>query len=232
MVTSGTKLVRPALHLPEEASLIAYEFHALLIQVLNQGCLISYIGWYVDSLARGPVWHRWGKGEQAKLGVSLIASVYALWVRGLLDIVVRPGEGRALDVVLSRGVDPTPVLPPLETDILALVGPGSEASARDIVERLALPSKKRGIGAWFFSGTPSKKEQGQSGWFAHTSTWHSEAAPVHVQQALDLAKALVALQVGTDLAGRAEIDEPELERREEALDVIEVEIFDALQRRS
>ena len=230
MVTSETKLARPALHLPQETSLIAYEFHTLLIEAMNQGWLIAYLGWYVDSPTSGSVWHRWGKDEQGRLGVSLIASVYALWVRGLLDIVFSPRAGGAPAVVLSCGVDPIPVLPPLEMDILALVGPGSGASARDIVERLALPSKKRGIGAWFFSGSPSKKEQGQSGWFARPSTWPREA-PVYVQQALDLAKALVALQAGTDLAGRPEADELERDRRGEALHVIELEIFGALQSR-
>ena len=220
-VASEYKLQRPKVACPPDASLLSYEFSGLLIDALNQGCLVSYLGWYVDSAAKGPVWHRWGKGEETRLGVSLIVGVYALWVAARIDVVVDPREKRSPDVFLVLADQASQDLPPLEQDVLALVRTKTRLRARELVEQLPFPSKRRGIGAWFFSGAPSGQTQGKEGWFKRTSTFGSDA-PARVQQALDLAKALVVVESGTD------VSEEERDRRDGALYVMETEIFDAV----
>ncbi len=218
-------LQRPTVAWPADASLLGYEFAGLLIETLNQGCLISYLGWYVDSLAEGPVWHRWGKSEdeETKLGVSLIVSVYALWVGGLLDVVVQSEGNRISMVSLVPTGNPAPHLPSLETDLLSLLRGRERMRAQDLVQKLPLPSKRRGLGAWFFSGAPSAQKGGHRGWFERTSKFPSDG-PDWVQRALDLAKALVALEAGSD------VPEDERDRRDEATYLIELEIFDAIRK--
>jgi hypothetical protein len=225
MAIADYLLQRPTVTWPTDASLLGYEFADLLIDTLNQGCLISYLGWYVDSPAEGPVWHRWGKGddEETKLGVSLIVSVYALWVGGLLDLVVHPQGNRSSMVYLVPTGNTDQQLPPLEKDLLSLLRGRERMRAQDLVQQLPLPSKRRGLGAWFFSGAPSAQKRGYGGWFGRTSTYPSDA-PNWVQRALDLAKALVALEAGSDVA------EDERDRRDEATYVIELEIFDAIRK--
>lgn len=232
-MSTGYTLRRPSVTCPIDASLLAYEFSDLLIETLNQGCLVSYLGWYVDSPARGPVWHRWGKGESARVGVSLIVTIYALWVSGDIDVVVHPRDGSSPEVFLVRAVGslraagtregPDHEHPPLEQDVLALIHAESRLRPRELIERLPFPSKRRGIGAWLFSGSPSAQKHGKEGWFKRTSTFPSEA-PMHVAEALDLAKALVILESGTD------VPEDERDRRDEATYGMEVEIFDAIQK--
>jgi hypothetical protein len=214
---------RPALDWPRDASLIGYGFSGLLIAALNQGPLIAYLGWYVDSSTEGPVWHRWSNGEDAHLGVSLVVGIYALWIGGCLDVVLESQDGQATAFLVSSG-KPGQDLAPLEQDILNLIHAHTRLHARALVECLPFPSKKRGIGAWFFSGAPSQKAKGESGWFKQTSTFY-EDGPAWVQRALDLAKGLVALQAGSDLE-----DEIERDRRDEATFSIETGIFDAIQK--
>jgi len=222
-------LHRPTIVWPADASLLGYEFADLLIETLNQGCLVSYLGWYVDDLAKGHVWHRWGmcKTEETQLGVSIIVSVYALWTGGLLDVVVQSEGNRTSMVSLvptGNAAPQSPRLPPLERDLLSILQTREQVRAHELVQLLPLPSKRRGLGAWFSSAAPAARMREPPGWFEKTSSFPS-TAPDWVERALDLAKALVALEAGSD------VPEDEQDRRDDATCVIELEIFDAIRKR-
>jgi hypothetical protein len=209
---------RPVIAWPADASLLGYEFASLLIDALHQGPLLAYLGWYVDSSTEGPVWHRWGKGEEGRIGVSLIVSVYALWSAGRIDVVVHP-RAPSLEVFLTLAEATGQALPPLEQEILARLAT-SRLRPGELVESLPLPSRRRGIASWVVSGAPSADREG---WYEQTSTF-AEDAPVRVGQALELAKSLVVLEAGADLPEDEDV-------RWRVTAAIEAEIFDAVHKR-
>jgi hypothetical protein len=192
--------------------LLGYAFSRLLVEAVRAAMTTD-----------GTVWLLSEHGIEEDLGVSLIVSVYALWIGGSLDIVARPHRG-GVDVVLVSTGRRDERLPLLESDILDRVHARAEVRPRELVETLPFPSKSRGLGAWFFSGSPSQQAKGEGGWFAAISSFDGER-PAAVERALDLAKSLVALETSTDLD-----DELERDRRDEVTFVLEAELFDALQR--
>lgn len=205
-------LRRPAIIWPAGASLLAYEFSRLVVDAVHAALRTD-----------GRVWLRLGDDAETKVGVSLIVSVYALWSSGFLDIVAHEGP-TGTSVVLASCSHREEDLAPLEQDILDQLDARGELHPRELVGCLPFPSKKRGLGAWFVAGCPSRRSTGKGGWFALTSTFEDDR-PASVQRALDLAKALVALAASSDVE-----DEAERDRRDDAMHTLEAEVFDALQK--
>lgn len=214
-------LSRPRLDWPGNASLVAYDFTQLIVTALNQGPFISYTGWYVDDPSKGPIWHRLPGGDEGRLVVALVAAVYSLWIGGKLSVLSQE-EKNERSILLAASGSPHPDLPLLEKDLLSALEKDGPLRPSQLVKTLPLPSKRRGIGAWFFTGTPEQQKQGKRGWFSDIDVLDKEGAD-WVRKGLGLSDAFVVLEAGLDLADDAGYDE-----RDEVTYDIETQILDAV----
>lgn len=81
---------------PLTASLLGGAHAQLILGALNDPVMIVYTGWYVDSLRKGPVWHRWDHQFEKdpfgpRVGIAFLSALYGLACHGLLEFCTDPG---------------------------------------------------------------------------------------------------------------------------------------------
>jgi hypothetical protein len=210
-----TEYVLPNLGLrwPSEVSLVAYEHAQVLCDVMNTGSLQAYAGWGDSALLP---WFAFAKDcEEARVSVSLVATILFLWSRGALDLVLE--AKLACKLRFARDL-PDEDLPPLERELLRMVKEERVVSVRTLVCAIPVPRLRRSV----FSGHFVQSAPTRTGWFTASREFVNDA-PTYLLRALDIGKALVVLFGG--------LGEDEQDLRSDAMCSLAIDVMEALARR-
>jgi hypothetical protein len=188
----------------------------LIIAALNDPALVVFTGWYVDSLQKGPVWHRWAKELEKdalgpRIGVAFLSALYGLACHGMLEL--RDSGGRALVLHPGSGPDDSALIAgSLEGQLLAHVLGHEGCTLEHAIDHL-LPKK-----GWLRGDHPE-------GWFQkHGIVLHGrDAQPERLVAALGLAALFVELETGSG------IEEPQGEQLAALLEKTEKATFQHLE---
>jgi hypothetical protein len=197
---------------PTNASVLAGTFAGPILHALMDPVMLVHTGWYVDSLGKGPVWHRWlhrlDKGAQTpRIGIAMVAALYGLATR---DIVVFDRAAARMPISLKPGASTSEAQDGLlEESIARVVRDRDQILVRDLVEGL-VPAKL--------------SRQQQEDWLRDRGiSWHGRNAdPAALVAGIHLAGLFVRLEVGLDVL------EQEHESVESLLSEIEMAVHERL----
>jgi hypothetical protein len=201
---------------PVQASLLGGAHAPLIVKALNDPVLIVYMGWYVDSLSEGPVWHRWAHQLEKdpsgpRVGVAFLSALYGLACHGMVEFC---GTGEEVPTlrVCSESAESGLLDGTLESELLDHVRRHGGCTIASLLEHV-LPKK-----GWLRRDHPEDwlRKRG-------IELHGQDASPEHLVAALGLAALFVELEAGLG------IEEPRRDRLEELLYAIEIATFRCLE---
>jgi hypothetical protein len=193
---------------PARASVLGGAFAHLILQALTDPSLISYTGWYMDDLERGPIWHRWWyrldkkKDASVRVGVAFLSALYALADHGIVEFTTARGEDPRVRAGFELGDD-------------RLLGANLEAAIVRCVHRRGEPSIKELLADAIPPSAPRRRDRADE-WLQVQRMQPRDSEPEQLAAALELAARFVELEAGLGLEG------PDQDQLEDLLAQIEL----------